>query len=98
MVDFFAHHAADRTRAGHGFNEDVVADDVELLLVFALNVFRPGQAEYAGESAVADFEADFLAGFRHAHDETREDRVKAVERLFAGEILMERHGHDEGSF
>ena len=91
--DFFAQHAADRARARDRLDEDVVADHVELLLVFALNVRGAGGTQNARERAVAHLEADRLAGFRNARQKTGEHRVEAVEGLFAGEILVQREGH-----
>ena len=95
LGDLFAHHAADGARKGDGLDEDVVADDVELLLVFALDVFGAGHAEHAGEGAVAHLEADRLAGFGDADDQAGENGVEVVKLLFTAEILTERKGgHD----
>ena len=90
MVDLFAHHAADGARLNKRFNEDVVADDVELFLLFALDVFRASQAEHAGERTLTHERADRLAGFGNARNDACKLRIEASERFFASEVLLKR--------
>jgi len=86
--NLLAHHAADGAGAGDGFNEDVVRNDVELLLLFTLHVFAAGKTEHAREGAFADLGGNFFAGLGDADEKTGENRVGAGERFLAREEFL----------
>ena len=48
-----------------GFQQDLVAEHIQLLLRLALDVAGAGIAEHAAQSALADRRGDGLAGPRH---------------------------------
>src|SRR5690606_32595043 len=52
-----------------GFQQDLVGDDIQLLLHFALHVLAARRAKHVAQSALADRMADGLAGTRNDFDQ-----------------------------
>ena len=85
MIHFFRSTGGDNARLKHGLGDDVVADDVEFFLLFALHVFAACHAEHAHEGAAGDFGADFHAAGSHGFDQSGEFFIKTVGLDFVGE-------------
>jgi selenide, water dikinase len=76
-----------------GLEQDLVGDHVELLLRLALHVLRARRAQHAGERALADGDADRLAGARDDLDQQAQVGLGADPPRGTRVILMspERH-------
>ena len=62
MLHLFRGHGGEVAAPFVGFEQDVVGDDVEFLLRFALDVAGPGAAQHIGEGTLADVDRNGLAG------------------------------------
>jgi hypothetical protein len=80
---------------GVGFEQDLVADDVQLLLRFALHVAGTGIAEHATEGALADGDGDAGAGAGDDRDQLAQVGVDAAGVLFLDQEAGQRStGHE----
>jgi hypothetical protein len=82
---------------GVGFQQDLVADDVQLLLCFALDVAGAGFAEHAAERALAHGDGDAGAGTGDDGDELAQFGIDAAGLLFFDQEAGQRNrgvGHD----
>ncbi|MNT76252.1 hypothetical protein D3C72_2152360 [compost metagenome] len=77
---------------GVGLEQDLIADDIELLLRFALHVAGAGLAEHATEGALADGDGDAGAGAGDDRDQLAQVGVDA-----AGVLLLDQEAGQRGT-
>src|SRR5690606_16362170 len=77
---------------GVGLEQDLVADDVQLLLRLALDVAGAGIAEHAAERALADRDRDAGAGARDHGDQLAQVGVDATGALLLDQMAGEGDG------
>ena len=85
---FFRRHRRQMAAPFVRFEQDLVGDDVEFFLYFALHVFRVGRAQHLAQGALADGVADGLAGARdHFDQQAQFGRDAVVRALFFDQVL-----------
>ncbi|MNT80217.1 hypothetical protein D3C72_2196490 [compost metagenome] len=78
------------------FEQDLVGDDVEFFLYFALHVFRVGRAQHFTQRTLADGVADGLAGARDDFDQQAQFGRNAVVRaLLFNQVLRKTDAFHE---
>ncbi len=77
---------------GIGFEQDVVAEHVELLLRLALHVAGAGIAEHAAQGALAHSNRNALAGARNDSDQLAQFRIDT-----AGVLLFDQEASQRGT-
>ncbi|KAG0923485.1 hypothetical protein G6F31_019487 [Rhizopus arrhizus] len=78
VVHFFRGAGGEVAAPGVGFEQDLVADDVQLLLRFALYVAGTGLAQHAAKGALADGDGDAGAGAGDDRDQLAQVGIDAA--------------------
>ena len=95
VVHFFRGAGGEVATPGVGFEQDLVADDVQLLLRFALHVAGTGLAQHAAEGAFADGDGDAGAGAGDDRDQLAQVGIDAAGVLFLDQEAGQRStGHE----
>ena len=99
-LHLLARHAREMAAPLVGLHQDVVRDDVELFLDFALNILSARAAEHAGQRTFADVHRDGLAGASDDFDQEPQFGLDGVRRplLFNQKLGQRGATHGRGSF
>src|SRR5690606_3130798 len=89
VVHFLGSHASQVTAPLVGLEQNLVGQDVELLLHFALDVLAVSATQYAAKGALGDRVADFLARSCHDLDEKAQISRGVVTASLLDEVATE---------
>ena len=80
FIHLFRGNACQQAGALHGIDEDLIGDDIQLLLLFALHIFLPGRAQNARQFSQSDQVRQALARGRDIVEQRREGTTRFVLR------------------